>query len=635
MAQSLILIVEDDAIVAQALESALRDFGYRILGRPAYAEDAVRLAGQQPAPDLVLMDICLKGAMDGIHAAEEIRARLDIPVVYLTAYSDEETLKRAKVTAPYGYILKPINEHELRSVIEMALYRHAMERASREREEWLATTLRSIADGVIAADAQGRVVLMNRTAETLIGCARQDALGRPLEDIFCVMDENDRLPLSDLVRRITRHGASGVPPERLLLRVADGAELRITESSALIRNQKSEVVGVVIAFRDVTDKRKLEEEVAKTQKLESLGLLAGGIAHDFNNILTAILGNISLAKMAVKPADGDLFNLLEEAENASLRAKDLTQQLLTFAKGGAPIKHAASLPDIIRESAAFVLRGSSSVCEYRLPPDLWPVEVDAGQISQVVQNLILNADQAMPDGGKIVIAGENIRYEQTQDLPLPTGRYVKIAFADTGVGIPARHINKIFDPYFTTKQKGSGLGLTTAFSIIKKHGGHITVTSAVSVGTTFNVYLPAAETFVPGQERPETAAAAVVHRGRILVMDDETAILRFAANLLNAVGYEVDTVNDGAAAVGLYREAQTAGKPFRAVILDLTVPGGMGGVEALKRLREADPNVKAIVSSGFSTDPVMAQYSDYGFAGMVTKPYRSEDLLRVLGTVLN
>jgi PAS domain S-box-containing protein len=396
-----------------------------------------------------------------------------------------------------------------------------------------------------------------------------------------------------------------------------------------IFDESGQVVQVAIHIRDITTRKKMEEEILKSQKLESLGVLAGGIAHDFNNLLTGILGNISLTKMYLHPEDKGYVRL-EEAEKASERARDLTQQLLTFSKGGAPVKKTTAMQQIILDSSRLVLSGSNVRCEYHLADDLWLVEVDEGQMSQVINNLIINANQAMPDGGKIVVSAANVVIDATDGLPMKPGRYVKISIVDHGIGIAEDALPKIFDPYYTTKKKGNGLGLATVYSILKNHDGHIIVESRINSGTTFSLYLPGSENCLYLAEGEDKCQASHLGTGRILVMDDEEVIREVASEMLEYLGYRVDVCGDGAEALELYRNAQAAAEPFAAVIMDLTVPGGMGGREAVTKLLEIDQAVKVIVSSGYSSDPVVANYRDYGFCGVVAKPYKIDDLGDVL-----
>ncbi len=378
--------------------------------------------------------------------------------------------------------------------------------------------------------------------------------------------------------------------------------------------------------------KQLGEERQKIEKLESIGTLAGGIAHDFNNILTGIMGNIGLAKRHVQPKS-KAGERLVEAEKASLRARDLTQQLLTFARGGAPIKKLVSIAELIQDSTTFALRGSNVRCEFSLVDDLWSAEIDEGQINQVITNLVINADEAMPEGGILNIGAKNRVVKTRSALPLPEGNYVEITIEDHGVGISKEHLSKIFDPYFTTKQKGSGLGLSSAYSIVKNHSGYITARSKLGVGTTFHIYLPASEKPIP-VEKEAVAETAVAGKGRILVMDDEEVIRQLLESELTDVGYEVELTVDGAEAIEQYRKAKESGQPFDAVILDLTVPGGLGGKDVIRKLLEIAPDVKAIVSSGYSTDPIMADFKDYGFRGVVAKPYKMEQLEKTLRSLL-
>jgi signal transduction histidine kinase/CHASE1-domain containing sensor protein/CheY-like chemotaxis protein len=383
---------------------------------------------------------------------------------------------------------------------------------------------------------------------------------------------------------------------------------------------------------DITERKTLEEERQRSHKLESVGILAGGIAHDFNNFLTGIMNNIYLSKKHIDQ-ESSAYSRMEQAEKAISRASQLTQQLLTFAKGGAPVTNTTSIGEVIRESAEFILRGSSVRCEYSMSDNLWPAEVDVGQISQVLQNLIINANQAMPEGGTIHICAENALINKSTELPLKQGEYVKITISDQGKGISKEHLQNIFDPYFTTKEKGRGLGLTISFSIIKNHTGHISAESELGSGTTFTIYLPASEKKTPEKESYE--GTAIVGERKILIMDDEEMIRNSLGEMMAASGYEVELAKEGKEAVELYEKAMSSAEPFDAVILDLTVPGGMGGKEAIKELRDIDPSIKALVSSGYSNDHVMSNFREYGFSGVIVKPYKPRELRGILHKVLN
>ncbi|HTP66071.1 MAG TPA: ATP-binding protein [Geobacteraceae bacterium] len=380
------------------------------------------------------------------------------------------------------------------------------------------------------------------------------------------------------------------------------------------------------------EKQRIEEELFRTRHLESLGILAGGIAHDFNNLLTAILGNTSLAKMLTDPGN-KVYARLEEVEKASFRARDLTQQLLTFSKGGAPIKKVTSIADVICDSTRFALRGSRSRYRFGIMEGLWPVEADEGQISQVISNIAINADQAMPGGGEVTVTVENMALGRGQIVSLQPGRYIRITLTDNSTGIAAEHLPKIFTPYFSTKPKGSGLGLATSYSIINKHGGAIMVDSRVGAGTAFHIYLPASAKDIPKKE--EAIGAALTGSGRVLIMDDEESVLDTAGEILVHAGYRVEHAKDGAEAIDLYVKAGESGEPFAAVILDLTIPGGMGGKETVRKLLKIAPEAKAIVSSGYAQGPTMADFREHGFKGMIAKPYEAEKLCRIVGEVIN
>ena len=883
-----ILVVEDELIIAKGIEKRLKVLGYAVTDTVPSGEEAVAQA-LETLPDLILMDINLQGGMDGVSAAEQIRARVDIPVIFLTAYADSATLARAKISEPFGYIVKPFQDITLASAIEMALYKHRMESRLRRSEQRLSTTLKSIGDGVIATDRKGAVSFVNTVAENLTGWPHEEAVGRYLQEVFRCLEQGGTYSCEELVTAVIQGEASLALPEQTFLSSRDGkkvpieakatpirdekgiifglvlvftdisrrvhaeealrrsekllrsifdaipdlfsiidkehrivlsnwhggyeyvpesirgshphcyqayyesdrmcepchtvevfrtgqpvvtekfnprigyVEVRafpifdeagnvalvaehvhditarkvaqealageterlsvtlrsigdgvvttdtagnvvlvnkvaetltgwsqaeaagkqldevftiinektrhqaenpvglvlsagcirelanhtvlvsrngqeriIADSAAPIRDKENRIVGAVLVFRDITEKRKMEEELLKAQKLESIGILAGGIAHDFNNLLTAILGNISLSKMYVSAGD-KIHQKLSEAEKASLRARDLTQQLLTFSRGGAPVKKTSSIAEIIKDSTAFSLSGSNVTCTFVIPDDLWLAAVDEGQISQVINNLILNAEQAMPAGGLIEVACRNVEVGADDHVPICDGRYILVSISDQGEGITEEALPRIFDPYFTTKDQGKGLGLSTVYSIVKNHDGHITVSSKPDAGTTFSIYLPA--TFyrkepISRQEHGAELLEEQTVKGKILVMDDEENIRDVVAEMLDFIGYEVTLSRDGDEAVSLYAQALQSNQPFAAVLMDLTIPGGMGGGEAMRVLRGINPKVKGIVSSGYSNDPILSDYASFGFQGIITKPYKLGELRDVLKRVI-
>jgi PAS domain S-box-containing protein len=481
-------------------------------------------------------------------------------------------------------------------------------------------TLAEAAFEAIVVSEEGILLDANKQMCDMVGYSLDELKGTPVINFIAPED-----------RELIRHNQSigYEPPYENRLVHKDGSII-VMESRARHFAMRNRRVRVTV-LRDITERKRAEQDLVKTQKLESLGILAGGIAHDFNNILTAIMGNISLARLTMAPEDPQLKRLAA-AEQASYHARELTQQLLTFAKGGTPVKSTVSLEQLIRDSAGFAIRGSSVRCDFSFSKDLLPVDVDEGQMRQVFNNLVINACQAMPEGGTIKIDAQNVDMGSEEGLSLPEGTYAKIAIVDRGTGISEEHLQRIFDPYFTTKQMGSGLGLSIVHSVIRNHNGGITVESRPGAGTIFIVYLPASSKRVV--EKALQREDNLSGKGRVLLMDDEEMVRQVTGEILKAKGYEVEFASDGAEALRLYKAAMASSGPFDAVIMDLTVPGGMGGREAIQKLREADPEVKAIVSSGYSQDPIMANYREYGFCEVIAKPFNSNELGRIVHKVI-
>jgi PAS domain S-box-containing protein len=524
----------------------------------------------------------------------------------------------------------------------VAMVRDVTERKRFELEiaadkESLAVTLRSIEDGVITTDVQGKVIMINKAGENLTGWSSREAIGQPLKSVFNIaIDLAAQARAQKSGYRNEAHSILLSMPENATLRSREGTERVIEQVASPIRDSKNEVAGVVLVFRDITERQRNEAERRKAETLEQLGLLAGGIAHDFNNLLTAIIGNISLASL-ILPPDDEMATRLNDAKNASLRARDLAQQLLTFARGGAPIKKTASIGKLIQDTVSFSLRGTHSRSEFLFGADLWPAEIDPGQISQVVANLVVNADQAMPNGGTLRVSCDNFTYHSDTAPNVPDllpGDYIRIAIRDEGVGIPENCLKRIFDPYFTTKPKGNGLGLATTYSIIKNHNGLICVDSQIHFGSTFTLYLPASQHQEIPVEPPRQLNQVISGTGRILIVDDEEAIRTLVEFTLERLGYQVTQAESALEGVDIYRQKLEVGERFDAVILDLTLPGGMGGKEALKKLIEIDPTVNAIVSSGYALDATMSRYQDYGFRGVIAKPYEAAELGKIVHEVI-
>ena len=505
--------------------------------------------------------------------------------------------------------------------------RRLAEKALRESEEKYRGLIDTASDAIFVIDAAtGNIADVNKKGLELLGRPADEIIGRHYSQMH-PSDETEKY-----IELFIKPASHTTPPD-IAFHVLhkDGRRIPVEISTSVMELEGRKIIQGI--FRDIRERIKLEEEIQKAQRLESAGVLAGGIAHDFNNLLTAILGNISLARAFAEPG-GKVNERLAETEKAAMRAKDLTRQLLTFAKGGAPITRTVDLSNTIVESAEFVLRGSKLKCECAIAENLWTVEADIGQINQVIHNLVINAYQVMPDGGSCRLEGENILIRDGDHIPLPAGRYVKISVHDNGSGILPENLNKIFDPFFTTKASGTGLGLPTAYSIIKKHGGLLTVDTEFGKGSTFHIFLPASGNTVLPAAKEEAHPSLLRGKGRVLLMDDEEFLRDMTTKLLQHLGYSVATAREGREALELYKKGLESGERYAAVIMDLTIPGGMGGKETIREIRKLDPDAKAIVSSGYANDPILANFKDYGFDAMLPKPYGVEELAGALHQVI-
>lgn len=498
--------------------------------------------------------------------------------------------------------------------------------------------------GIIAGTRAGTWEWNVQTGVAMVNNELAEMIGYSLKEIVPSTAETwnkfvcpDDLPKSEKLLKKHLRGASDFYECEIRMKHKNGQWIWVLARGAITsRTDDGKPLWMFGTHLNITERKRAEEELQKVEKLNSIGTLAGGIAHDFNNILAGLYGNLSLAKAKLIKdlPDHPGFRYLEAAEKSMQRATALTNQLLTFSKGGVPLKETLSLSRLIEEVVPFNLSGSSVEPRISQPDNLWLASIDQGQIQQVFGNLTINAKQAMPDGGQLQITLANADIQENQLSDLGGGRYIEITLADSGIGIAPEHLDRIFDPYFTTKHAGNGLGLASVYSIIKKHDGHISVASQLGRGTTFTLYLPAAEVQKLPIPPVASTSASRQHSARILVMDDEEMICDIVKDLLGDAGYRVETVANGTLALDCYRQAIKAGTPFDLVILDLTIPGGTGGKEVVKQILDLDPQAKVVVSSGYADDPVMANYADHGFKGVAAKPYELSTLMKTVNEVL-
>jgi two-component system, cell cycle sensor histidine kinase and response regulator CckA len=617
-----ILLVEDQDDSRQALSRLIAMRGHKVT-QVATAEEAERALTTESFPFLIL-DWVLPGK-SGVDLCRELRTRQDgdeMFILLVTAKADHADLEMALEAGANDYLTKPIDvallnvrlavaERQIRDLTERNQARVALQQSART----LTDILENTTDGFFCLDHAWRFTYVNPQAERLFGRARKELLGGELWQKF---PELRNTPFEENYRRVM---ANQTP-----------AEFEACEPNGTTRWFEVHAYpsggGVSALFRDVTERKRAEDDRLTKGKIESLGTLAGGIAHDLNNILTVISGNIGLAQLEAPSEEKNLFACLAKASQAAQEAAHMSSQLLTFSKGGSPVKKVVRMSELLAKSAHFSLHGSNLRAEMNIPPDLWTTEVDPAQIEQVINALMINAREAMLSGGTVDISARNIELENKPGALLPGGRYVKVAIADHGGGVPSDIATKIFDPYFTTKSVSSGLGLSISFSVVKKHGGMLHLEQSSPSGAVFSFYLPAA--------RAEPAVIKSIGDGmpsplqRILVMDDEEGIRELTSQLLNTLGYEVTAVTDGVEAVNTYERAMRRGENFQAVILDATIRGGMGGLATIARLRNIDPSVVAIICSGYSDEAALAEFLQYGFRGALPKPFTRRDLAEVL-----
>lgn len=642
--QSKILVIDDEPDILVLLNDLLAGEGYWITtasdGREAL------LLFKSESFDLVITDVRMP-VVDGMEVISRVKDMdEDIEVIILTGYADlDNAIQALRVDGVFDYLSKPLEDlDKLVNTVRQALEKRMLRLENRKKTAQLlkanedlkiaerekAALLNSISDMVVYQNPDHRVIWANRAASETAGIAPDQMIGRYCYEVLCKRSKPCEICRSE---KMIEKG-----------RIQEGEIEGPGQSVWFVRcypvsDKTGKISGIVVLSQDITEKRRMEVELMKTRKLESIGMLAGGIAHDYNNLLTAIMGNIFLAKSYCK-SDEKVFELLNEAEKASMSAKDLTQKLITFSKGGTPIKRAILISQLLKDTVELALSGSNIKYKFFIPDTLWPVEIDEAQIGQVIHLLVINAKEAMPQGGTVAIDSEGVNLSEENLFGLKAGEYVKVSIQDTGVGIQEKELDRIFDPYFSTKemgnQKGMGLGLSISHSIIKNHGGAIVAESEVGIGTTIYFYLPVYKksSVEKKQTKKPVNGKIVKGKGKILVMDDEEMIRNIAGKMLGRFGYSVKLSVDGAEAIKMYKNAMDAGEPFAAVIMDLTIRDGMGGREAIGKLRKIDPNVKGIVSSGYSNDPAMTDFKALGFRGALSKPFNMKHLSELMQKII-
>ncbi|MCD4819837.1 MAG: response regulator [Candidatus Cloacimonetes bacterium] len=743
-----ILIVEDEIVIAEDLKLTLLELDFDVIGLETRGDSALQRI-KSDKPDLVIMDIILEDKMTGIDVAKVIFDKYNIPVVYCTAYADNNTLDEAILTNPYGYILKPINERELHAAVKIAIFKKEMEVKLRKSEERWQFALEGSGDAVWDWDLENEKVFYSARLLDILGLDKNNSFfsidemknrihsddeesvwteltkhldrkrdiffceyrircengeyiwvlnrgkvinwnsdNKPLRMIGTISDISERKQIEKFIiesekkyRSLVENINEGIAIvdenevfsflnsaaakifgyskrellgkniqeymlkdefEKILNQTEKREKGKIGKYEFKIINKDNEerillintngifkedkYIGSFGIFSDITDQKLMEEEMQKRERLDSLGILAGGIAHDFNNILTAILSNIEFAKLNINHHK-KILKILDESINAVHNAKQLTNQLLTFAKGGEPVISTIEIDMLLKNAVDFVLRGSNVKASLKIKPDLKPVYADKGQIDQVINNLLINAIQAMQNGGKIKISAKNVQ------MDIDGNGFVEICIKDYGIGIKEDKLKKIFDPFFTTKKEGTGLGLSTVYSIIKKHNGEISVQSKIDKGSVFTILLPISHEKI--DNRISSQKKKFTRYFKILIMDDNEMILKVSQEMLSQLGHNVYISIDGSQAIKKYKEAYLSNDPFDVVIFDLTIPGGLGGKETLQNLLEFDPKIKAVVSSGYSIDPVISNFEKFGFCGVLTKPYNLENIQDLLSEVFN
>ena len=635
------MVVEDESVVAKDIQNSLRNMGYDAPVVAATGEDAVVRAGEM-RPDVVLMDIMLRGEMDGIQAADLIRSKLDIPVIYLTAYTDDETLKRAKVSEAFGYLLKPFDEKELQIAIEMALYKHQMERRLQESEIWLKTILHCIADGVVATDSSGRVRFFNAAAERTTGWPGAEAMSRPLSEVLPLIRGNELLDVKDLVSGAKDEVSFFSREHEMRLKTRSGRELSVSGSAAPIYGGHGRLIGTVLVFRDITEiikaharERELHEGMIRSKRMESIGVLAGGVAHDLNNILGPIVGFPDLIAGSL-PKNSPLRQDLEIIKNSARKAVDIIRDLLTFGRSGRYPMDPVALNAIV-ESAC----GSESVLLLRQRKPMVDIDLDlraslpavlgsAQHLEQMVICLVTHAFDTMPESGKIHLSTSEKHLSESLGgifEPIESGDYVTLELSDSGAGIDLEDLSRLFEPFFMRKKAGysggSGLGLAVVYGVVKDHKGFLDVKIEQGKGTHFTLYFPVSAQSVTyaAQEIADCHGTETV-----LVIDDDEDQRRFMVRALTPLGYRVLTAHNGRAAMDVFEREQGRGSPVALVLIDMIMADDLDGLATYRKILEIRPGQKAVVMSGFTITDRVKEAMSAGAGEFIQKPFTAEQL---------
>ncbi|MBN2102495.1 response regulator [bacterium] len=634
-----ILVVEDEGIVAEDIFQSLENMGYKVPQVVSSGQEAIKTIPSLQ-PDIVLMDIVLRGTLNGIETSKRIKKRFDIPIIYLTAYADRDTLEKAKKTEPYGYLLKPFDDRELRITIEMALYKHRMEHILKEREAYFSTTLKSIIDGVITTDKAGCVSFMNPVAEALTGISLDEAYNKPVNQIITLEKGKFGKKINPSFDKILNEGIYLSISEDVWLVNPSGDRIPVENSGSPIKNARNEIIGAVIVIQDITEKNRLDEEkerirqeLLQSQKMEAVGKLAGGIAHDFNTLLTAMRGFTDMALMRVESTE-PMHEELVQVKNAAKSAAELTQQLLLFSQKhpleSKPLNLNGPVAELIRMLER--LLGESIEIRTELHPDLWTIMGDKSTLEQVLMNLAVNAREAMISGGILTIKTENAHLDENGIIGIEgawPGKFVCLSVSDTGSGIAPEIQHRIFEPFFTTKGsgKGTGLGLSVVYGIIKEHNGWVHLYSELNKGTSFKIYIPAIEARIKKTKKRKLPVKSVTYdKKSVLVVEDQDGAREFTSRALHKMGFDVTSASTANEAMRLFHKKNTK---VDLVISDVELPD-LTGIELVDQLIEKKKNLKILLCSGYTDEksrwPVIRER---GFR-FLQKPYGFSELMDVM-----